>query len=504
MAPLDDYYRRLHVSRDASQREIKTAFRRLARQYHPDLHPNQPGIIAKFHAIQEAYEVLRDRIQRQHYDESQRQPPNRRDDRKAPSSQAYRSNVPAGPRSPDEFYLRGIRCAVAHRYEDAIADYTQAIALNDQFAEAYLRRAEIRYVLGDDSGVLIDCQRGVSLYGTGYAVDSQIYYYQGMARFRLGYVESAIAAFSEAIKLDPKDARYHYQRGIAHQELHDYTEAFRDIRRSAQLYRNQGDLASYYHLNQVLKEQFSTSSRRARRPLIARVFKKGFSRGQGNHQTRQGSRHKTEARISRKRNDNGLGFVAFLKLISNPAGEMISLYEKLGPRQTSLVGYGLAILANLCFVFGVSQQLTVSSWLIASWLWAAGGLTFVTMVLAVSLVKVWLRLQGLWAADIFVLGTAIVPLGLLSVFTAVLPDVAVSIMGGAPWLTQISLLVATLWACSHSVMTIQNGLTRIHPFSIKTAAWLAPCILGLGLATGVATWSVLAYDVLATGSIVIG
>ena len=65
-----DYYRRLHLSPHASYQDIKTAFRRLARQYHPDLHPNQPAAIAKFHAIQEAYEVLKDRVQRRHYDQN--------------------------------------------------------------------------------------------------------------------------------------------------------------------------------------------------------------------------------------------------------------------------------------------------------------------------------------------------------------------------------------------------------------------------------------------------
>ncbi|EDX86533.1 DnaJ domain protein [Synechococcus sp. PCC 7335] len=503
MTPPDDYYRRLRISRDANQQEVKTAFRRLARQYHPDLHPNQPGIIAKFHAIREAYEVLRDRVQRQHYDQSQQRPDKREGKTQAYRSGAYSSNAPLGQHSADEFYLRGIRSAIAHRYEDAIADYTQAIELNNQFVEAYLRRAEVRYVLGDDSGVLVDCQRAVSLHGTSHGVDSQIYYYQGMARFRLGYVESAIAAFSEAIKLDGGDARYYYQRGIAYQELHDYTEAQRDIRHSAQLYRKQGDLASYHHLQQVSKEQFPPSSDRAKRSLLAKLIRPVRFLSNSNRQNEHRGRRKTEVRGTKvrrtevrinRRDLNALGFISILRLISNPAGELVSLYEKLGPRQTSLVGYGLAILANLCFVFGTSERLAVSSWLIASRLWVVGGLTFVTMVLAVSLAKVWLRLRGLWAADIFVLGTAIVPLGLLSVVNAVLPDLAMTMMGDrGPWLAHIGLLAATLWSFSHSVMTIQNGLCQIHPFSTKLAAWLAPVILGLGLATGVATWGFLAH-----------
>ncbi|MBE9059410.1 DnaJ domain-containing protein [cf. Phormidesmis sp. LEGE 11477] len=497
MAPPDDYYRRLHVSRDASYQEIKTAFRRLARQYHPDLHPNQPGITAKFHALQQAYEVLKDRIQRQHYDQSWRQTDRKDDRRQAYSSGVSGNKKPASPQSPDEFYLRGIRAAIAHRYEDAIADYTQAIALNDQFVEAYLRRAEVRYVLGDDSGVLVDCQRAVSLYGTSRVVDSQVSYYQGMARYRLGYVESAIAAFSEAIRLDDGDARYYYQRGIAYQELHDYTDALRDIRRSAQLYRNQGDLASYHHLQQVIKEQFSKSSHRARRSRLARWIRGVLATGQTNRQTEQHpSRRTAPVKMSRQRRLTASGGADLFKLLSNPAGEMVSLYEKLSPRQTSLAGYSLAILANLCFVFGTSQQLMSSSWLVASWLWVTGGLTFVAMVLAISLAKVWLQIRGLWAADIFILGTAVLPLSLLAIISAVLPDLATMIASErGPWLAHVGLLAAALWACSHAVMTIQNGLSQIHPFSTKTAAWLAPFILGAGLAAGMATWGVLTFSV---------
>ncbi|MGB3790089.1 MAG: DnaJ domain-containing protein [Phormidesmis sp.] len=470
-----DYYRRLHLSPHASYQDIKTAFRRLARQYHPDLHPNQPDAIAKFHAIQEAYEVLKDRVQRRHYDQSLlRQQKGRQE--------SYRNSASSVPGTADEFYLRGIRSAIAHRYEDAIADFTQAIVLDAQLIEAYIRRAEVRYILDDDSGVLVDCQRAIALWSkTGHAkpnatTASQIYYYQGMARCRLGYVESAIAAFSDAIRYDHEDARYFYRRGIAHQELHSYSKAAKDLRRSAQLYRDQGDLASYHHLQQVL----STFKLPRRSPLIR--FRQLTRRG------------KTKRHSRPEKSSTGTsGYPAILQLLSNPAGEMIPLYQRLTPHQTNMVGYGLAILANLCFVLGTTQQLESSSWLIASQLWLAGGLMFVAMMLVVSLARACLRLSGLWASDIFMLGTAITPLGLLAIISAILPNAARLIAGDrGPWLAHIALLMATLWALAHTVLTIQNGLIHIHPFPAKMAAWLAPLILGLGLAAGMTTWGVLA------------
>ncbi|MCS6772593.1 MAG: molecular chaperone DnaJ [Anaerolineae bacterium] len=62
-----DYYKVLGVSRDASQEEIKKAFRRLARQYHPDINKS-PDAEAKFKEINEAYEVLSDEQKRAAYD----------------------------------------------------------------------------------------------------------------------------------------------------------------------------------------------------------------------------------------------------------------------------------------------------------------------------------------------------------------------------------------------------------------------------------------------------
>jgi curved DNA-binding protein len=62
-----DYYDTLGVNRDASQEEIRKAFRKLARQYHPDVNKN-PGAEEKFKQINEANEVLGDVEKRKKYD----------------------------------------------------------------------------------------------------------------------------------------------------------------------------------------------------------------------------------------------------------------------------------------------------------------------------------------------------------------------------------------------------------------------------------------------------
>ena len=64
-----DYYKVLGVDKTASQDDIKKAFRKLARKYHPDLNPNDPTAKEKFQAVNEANEVLSDPEKRKKYDE---------------------------------------------------------------------------------------------------------------------------------------------------------------------------------------------------------------------------------------------------------------------------------------------------------------------------------------------------------------------------------------------------------------------------------------------------
>src|SRR5438105_12680747 len=64
-----DYYEILGVPRSAKEQEIKKAYRKLARKYHPDLNPQNKQAEEKFKEIQEAYEVLSDADKRKKYDQ---------------------------------------------------------------------------------------------------------------------------------------------------------------------------------------------------------------------------------------------------------------------------------------------------------------------------------------------------------------------------------------------------------------------------------------------------
>ena len=63
-----DYYQVLGVGKSASDKEIRSAYRKLARKYHPDLNPSDRSAEARFKELQTAYDVLSDPAKRPKYD----------------------------------------------------------------------------------------------------------------------------------------------------------------------------------------------------------------------------------------------------------------------------------------------------------------------------------------------------------------------------------------------------------------------------------------------------
>ena len=89
MAQREDYYKTLGVKRAATQEEIRKAYRRLARKYHPDLNPGDKSSEEKFKQLSEAYDVLSDPKKREVYDKFGTYNDNIRDSARDPAGAGF-------------------------------------------------------------------------------------------------------------------------------------------------------------------------------------------------------------------------------------------------------------------------------------------------------------------------------------------------------------------------------------------------------------------------------
>ena len=430
MAIPDDYYARLQVSPNATQAEIKAAFRRLARRYHPDLNPDDPGALEKFRALHEAYEVLTDQVQRQRYDHT--------------GTTEYDGTR---PQTAHDFYLRGIQQTLVRQYKAALADFDRAIELQPNLAEAYLRRAQVRYILEDDAGVLADCQRLLHF----AQLLPQTHYYLGLARYRLGYTESAIAAFTEAIAQEPDDPQTYFQRAVAYEDIQEWAEAISDLQTASMHYQAQGDLEGYHRSCdriQTLRQQ--------------RRFKRSSPTGS----------HLPSRRFRFLGQFNRLVF----GLLGNPAAELPAIYSHLGSRQALPVGCLLAGVGLSGFTLGgyvlqfASSEASRNTALSA--LWLSGSATFLSLIIMLAISRLFLRRQGTWAGDTFIAGATVLPMG---IFVLISP-MALRL----PWLWLLLLCVTG----HHTFLTLHSGYSQIHHHREVVATWLSPSVLFTSLSIG--------------------
>lgn len=112
---ITDYYVVLEIDRTADLTTIKQAYRRLARQLHPDLNPQDEAAAERFKRLNQAYEVLSDPRQRRHYDRYGK-PPKR-------SSQNIPYPTTPSPSGPDDF--EELEFGRHGSFEDLLGDLLQ-------------------------------------------------------------------------------------------------------------------------------------------------------------------------------------------------------------------------------------------------------------------------------------------------------------------------------------------------------------------------------------------
>lgn len=418
----ENYYLTLGVSQKATLQEIKLAFRRLARQYHPDLNPGDPVSAEKFKQISQAYDVLSDSAKRRRYDRrvplEEQQPPK--------TTHKYPKRQTRTPKTAQDFYNRGIDHTQQKEYRKAIDDYTKAIELDSKFVDAYLKRCEMRYKMGDNQGVLDDCYQ---VFNINPSV-AKAHYYQGRARFSLGYTQPAIESYNLAISQDDNYPQAYYYRGIAYKELQALSSAVEDLTQAAELFRSQKNYEAYRRSQKIILELNNNNKLVGWFDSLVHNFLLTLS----------------------------LSFF-------NPGGGLLPAFSRLDSPQSRKVGTIYGLFSSLCFVcayFMIGVQIDKSIWK----LFFIGLIPFVSFVVTGSIIRFIFLHRGHFSTDVFIAGTAIAPLAFVNLLIGFFP---------LSWFSIIIPLI--LFGCSYCALTLYTSYTQLLTITEAKSSFLVALML---------------------------
>jgi curved DNA-binding protein CbpA len=421
MSQPPDYYSILQVALGATQSEIKRSFRRLVRQCHPDLNPQDPAAAARFRQISQAYAVLSDPQQRAAYDEGLVYPPQ--------ASQASPAES-----SAQMAYLQGLDQLAQRNNAEAIQYFNQAIDLRPDWAEAYLGRCQAHDNLKEDRAVLDDCYHILQL----APEMAQAHFYRGRARARLGYAQGAINAYSQALTLDPTFAIVYYRRAQAHLELQELAAARQDLLKASELFRAQNSLSQAQRAEQLLH-------------TLPKTFP-----------------HRTTTPTGISGNFWQIAFFHLPAILLSPSNNLLPAFARLQPQRAGKAGllYGLMASIGGALSGAILQHLGLPASSLGT------GLAIATAYFCLSLSLLIARLvgrgQGSWAGDLFLAGIALLPVVIALLFGAMVMSLG---------LTQL----ADLWiiAACYSTIILYLGCTQMQNMAEPYALIIIPLILFL-------------------------
>lgn len=143
------------------------------------------------------------------------------------------------PTRAKELFARGVTKAQQGDKTGAIADYTEAIAINSSDAETYYKRANARYDMGAREQAIEDYTQAIKVNPS----HTKAIYNRALARRDTGDKRGAVADFTEVLRLNPSDGESYYQRGLAYYDLSDYRTAISDYNQAIRL--NPNDATAY-------------------------------------------------------------------------------------------------------------------------------------------------------------------------------------------------------------------------------------------------------------------
>ena len=260
---LENYYDILGVSSVSTTHEIKKAYRKLAKKYHPDLHPNNPLFENEFKTITKAYEVLSDEQKRANYDYSLEAPNFDVFEGNNPSGQSRRRYAPRayyqqkkreytptawmygklfiigfimvvilGPigllyQSTVVQYEKGKEAEKTGSYYLALSHYSKSLSIwGGRNLESSISGAILCiYKLEEYEEAQYFIKKGYS-YSNNDSVRSLLHYYAGLSNIGLKKYQVAMDEFKEAEQLNFSPDSIHYRvADLLAYELNQYHEA---------------------------------------------------------------------------------------------------------------------------------------------------------------------------------------------------------------------------------------------------------------------------------------
>ena len=137
----------------------------------------------------------------------------------------------------NSFYKKGLKKYDQNDFKGAISNFTKAIEINSEYAEAYEERGKAKDALSDFEGAISDFTKAIKInpeYGDAF-------YNRGLSKGELKDFKGAISDYTKAIKINPNDGDAFYNRGLSKGELKDFKGAISDYTKAIKIDPNDDD-----------------------------------------------------------------------------------------------------------------------------------------------------------------------------------------------------------------------------------------------------------------------
>ena len=206
---ISDPYKILGVSQDATKEEIKKAYRQKAKEYHPDLHPDDPDAERKMNEVNEAYDMLN---HPEKYKREERQNTGNPYGNPYGSSNGNPNGNPYGGYSYQEFDFEDLFGFGNRNYGAARPEAQPGDSQDIRQAIDFINMGAYQYAVQILNG-MVSAER-----------NARWYYLSALANKGLGNAIQAAEQIDKAVQMEPNHPVYQNARAMIHRESYTYTE----------------------------------------------------------------------------------------------------------------------------------------------------------------------------------------------------------------------------------------------------------------------------------------